>query len=927
MLTNWIMTKLAPLQEEPVIILKDPQRMIRKGAFELDAWSQDHGFTTLMCTGNLALREWYEQFRDDPNMKLLLVDRSRVNPRRPGLFYPDIQARASKNAKINLSLRNYLVEQTGDTHWPQIVDENRQIADLVLEHLPGVIHAHANLRSVDSYRFSDADFYKILFGAVLGVNPFVKLKPDQVRKLCIEQYSTFESLSRVLSEEVMDHFRELVKKTEYPFNLLLEHNPELIMRAFNLAAVLRQHNLDYPLLLGNFDSGLMTYRDIPESTLQSAMDDLIQANPDQVTEDMRKLESFLLDDPNRVELLFQQQFNVEDQQKALSILENEKLFELVRRSALFSLFIELFQTKPDLNFHRHVLETIRVQEQDSTYIVLRRPSPQWQALVELYQQSVDYFDLLITLARNNKTVKMKPDDELTFKEFENYWNRDQLNRFEYYAANVNRQMRVGDIYPMRKDQMWPGLEDRWEKARDYLKQLNIKADNTLVALDKRFQDLYQKHYTKWIYDSQSPAIFTHQFLDRVLKKHWDPKKHRKAIIMVFDGMRTEAWDLFLRPVFETRFKVEDELPGSALLPTETQLSRKAISAGRLPEEFMQGSTRESTLLENWLSKTVNYHEKFTIIKDDDTDASGITVRYESSQLDYIVFNFTDHNLHHNDQELSFIYNNTVQQIIQTDVQAVLREIPDDVIIFITSDHGFTTMPDGKLPVPQSVATPNDTKYRCVRAQARFTGHEDDVITFVANNMGIPTSSNFQYVHFPRPHLLFQRATGRHDPDKYSHGGLSMAECLIPMVVLSGKAKEQRLFYLQTVRQVNIATEGEPVDLEIEVGSSQLLEQNALLTFEFNVSNLTPHREYISSTPKIIPIQWVPELPEITMEDRQRGMIVIPLLAKMTYMDKGKAMVGTFSIDVQIRVDQNKLRRRIDSKLDLMMGKIPRQING
>jgi len=68
----------------------------------------------------------------------------------------------------------------------------------------------------------------------------------------------------------------------------------------------------------------------------------------------------------------------------------------------------------------------------------------------------------------------------------------------------------------------------------------------------------------------------------MLKAHWDPKSGVKAVVMVFDGLRTDAWDEFVRPVLEEQFEVIESRPGSALIPTETELSRKAIAAGALP---------------------------------------------------------------------------------------------------------------------------------------------------------------------------------------------------------------------------------------------------------------------------------------------------------------------------------------------------------
>jgi len=77
MISRWILDKLDPLKNEKRIILKDPQRMIRRGELAVDGWGKDNGFTVLLCHGNLALRDWYERIRDDGKVKMLLVDRTR----------------------------------------------------------------------------------------------------------------------------------------------------------------------------------------------------------------------------------------------------------------------------------------------------------------------------------------------------------------------------------------------------------------------------------------------------------------------------------------------------------------------------------------------------------------------------------------------------------------------------------------------------------------------------------------------------------------------------------------------------------------------------------------------------------------------------------------------------------------------------------
>ena len=73
-------------------------------------------------------------------------------------------------------------------------------------------------------------------------------------------------------------------------------------------------------------------------------------------------------------------------------------------------------------------------------------------------------------------------------------------------------------------------------------------------------------YVKWINQADAPVIFTHQFMPRVLKTHWDPQSGQKAVILIFDGLRVDAWEELVRPVLEEKYDVVDELTGSAILP-------------------------------------------------------------------------------------------------------------------------------------------------------------------------------------------------------------------------------------------------------------------------------------------------------------------------------------------------------------------------
>jgi hypothetical protein len=97
MLEQWVIEHLNPIKGEMLVILADPQGMIRAGARAVDGWAKENRFTALYCSGNLGLRELYENLRDNPNARLIVVDRTPDKAKLPR-SYPDLEARCEPNA-------------------------------------------------------------------------------------------------------------------------------------------------------------------------------------------------------------------------------------------------------------------------------------------------------------------------------------------------------------------------------------------------------------------------------------------------------------------------------------------------------------------------------------------------------------------------------------------------------------------------------------------------------------------------------------------------------------------------------------------------------------------------------------------------------------------------------------------------------------
>lgn len=930
MIEQWILNKIDPLKKNRLIVLRDPQRMIQAGAHVVDGWAEDNNYTVLFCAGNLALRDMYEAMRDETGVRVLVVDRSRENAK-ISLFYPDLVAITQPRQRLMLSLQDFLVEKTGDPNWPGLVND-RNLSRLILANLPGTLQAYRYLRQATAggSRFSDTDLYKIVLGAVLNINPFAKLSPPDIRRLCIEQHHALDELNRVLPPEVMTTLRQTISGAPKPFNLLLERDPEQVMLAFTLSALMHQHGLEYQILLSNLDPTLNDFKDIAPADLDQALQDQLKVDPERVTADVQEAEEFLRADPSRLVFLLRDRLQLDRPQQAVTVLKKERLSSLIRGIALLSLLLDLIENR-DARFHHQVLDLLSQQAEDPAILALRQPGEAWQALHQVYQRAIQVYELTALLGSYSKKLKVLPADQLDLSAFDQLWNRDGLNRLDYYTAELDRSLRVGGILPIPHQTFWPELEKRWNRARDVLKKTLEAVEIVQNKINDRFQDLYRLHYSTWIRQDDSPLIFPHQFLSRMLRSHWDPQSGQKAVVMVFDGMRTDAWDELLRPVLEERYEIIESRPGSAILPTETQLSRKAISAGRMPDDFIgKESTQELKLLQSWLKRNMGLNLTFEVVRDDDTVQSGMTVRYVSDKLEYIIFNFTDHNLHHNSQDLSFIYNNTVQTIIREDVRSVLRELPDDALIFITSDHGFTPVPKSTLSVPSElVGHKQDAKYRSVRAVKLPAGDlASHLVDFKAGDLAIPTASegnkalSFDYLLFPRPGYTIRRPGGPHNPDRYSHGGLSLAECLVPMVVLGPRQLEQPLLVIESMRQVGVVNEGQALTLELLVVPGRIGLPDLPLHFAFSHDEIPGRREIFTGRRTTYTFQWTPRLEDITPEEWKKLELNRPVTVILTYRYQQKTIRTSQSTTFRVKLEPGRVRRRVDSKLDLLMGKVP-----
>jgi hypothetical protein len=303
----------------------------------------------------------------------------------------------------------------------------------------------------------------------------------------------------------------------------------------------------------------------------------------------------------------------------------------------------------------------------------------------------------------------------------------------------------------------------------------------------------------------------------------------------------------------------------------------------------------------------------------------------SDPIDVVIFNFTDKNLHNNNADLSFIYDATVREILRQDVRSVSREMPGNAAVFVTSDHGFTPVPDKTFIVPDEVLTDSgDVKSRVGRLKRPLEGNAaKNGVLFKVGDLGISDKTgkakwSFNHVLFPRPGLTLKRPQGRHDPERYTHGGLSMAECLIPLIVLGPKQKFEPVFDLVGIRFDGVLSEGQPLDIVITPRAKSPMKDEVLiqLQVEAGLDEIQPRKEVFSGTEQEYRVRWSPKVENLTTEEQGIGKVVKEVTAIASYRWQNRTVRTTVHGTVEIQLDTTRIRRRLDSKLDSIMGMVP-----
>lgn len=985
MLQSWIISKLEPIKECNRVLVRDPLQLIGEADGTIHRFACENGYTVVKAATNLAFRDLYDQVCADPEIaKILVIDRAPARRRAtssvtkaPPPFYPDLLAHTPPDCRINLDLRQFLKEATGDDNWPAETNDPRY-ARLIVRNLEAVQRAHKNLRAAHPTRFDDHDFRTIVAFAALGVaeSAFKKPNAEDYWKIGLLSYEALEELE-TLTPETTKPIRDELRKAPAPFCHFANHSADLVVRAFYLSVILSQHSENWNLLLANVDPDLKPLSDIKPDILKDAAPRLVGLDRDQAHRDLTSVEKSLTKEI--LQFLLIEQLKLDTAAGFAGALEREGYSTTIASLALLMALANLLSASPAKAEQQKIMQALFPEggKKAARFIDIR-PGSTFTQLREAYllaEQCNRLRDLLALAVKNLKVIK---PEELSFKHFREVWNDQKINRLEYYFSALQRLAQTGNLLIRHEDELPSLFSNTLAALQQRLDTVKEEINRNLDEMNARFQHLVAHEYPYWVkeigkdggkadglplFASQMPPILTSQFLRRCLKPNWDPLKE-KAVLLVFDGMRYDIWDELLRPLFEDRMDIIADLPASSLLPSETHITRKAIFAGTFPDSFDTHAS-ENSLLKEGLAREIGYAGDVEVLSPD-TAGTGETVRYRAGKLDVYIFELCDKELHKISMKtlpdgrqvpsrpLSFVYEQHLKNIIDTEVMAIIRNLAPGTKVFVTADHGFGQV--GRVPLwfpNECLNEPADSTYLNCLLKVPISDSEipgkvrGNVIAFSPEQLrmraqevrfdkkaGHDVHKEFKAVAFPKTGFSFSRQGSPYHPDAYTHGGISIQELMIPMVVLKVKKHEEGLLILDNITGPPEVIEGEEIEFHLPISKSMHLAAKEKeiradidATWSCEPGNRPLPRQvfYVSAQGMEAIIRFKPDPDDATSEERKQGVMERTLTVTVSYREGYRISRKIQSRKFTVRLNSEQIVRRIPPSLGNILGLTPKSM--
>lgn len=331
------------------------------------------------------------------------------------------------------------------------------------------------------------------------------------------------------------------------------------------------------------------------------------------------------------------------------------------------------------------------------------------------------------------------------------------------------------------------------RLQTYLDALQSRVRAFLGDADERLAEQIKTNWGKYLND---PRLSTHVLWDFVRQQRLHPKPEACLWMVVFDGMRWDTWQRVVKPRLLELFEIKtSEKAYLSLLPSWTPIARTGLLAGRPPTEW-QGTDGRPTRDQKLLAA------RFFGIPAGEREAklqfySGMESDRTYRQLDrdhhypwnVLIFNISDDGLHQERGDLVAL-NAKIKTQLDDVMQTLSGLVGDEDTMVVSSDHGFVELENDSngITIQEDDRLARQVAGELDPVRYRYIIGTDHPAGLAVEHQKL-RDSPFTVAVGRR---WFRRADSRNRaPDRYAHGGLSLAEMVVPGVSLR-RIREKRV---------------------------------------------------------------------------------------------------------------------------------------
>ena len=731
----------------------------------------DREYTVIFFEGDLRIRQCLERYKDNPDD-----------------FAACIVSRQSH--EVNRQILDYIVRSQSVEMTPQAILEFAQ---------PGYSWTHSvnQLCSEDFWTlFEPLQAYRLNYprsmtpaeatNLLLSTQLDIDLRANLSVREAVEIWQQMERDVDLIAwgEKYPRLFQALNLKVRsaLPFMDKLEGDTDFVhflWTSYSLA----QHNKDYDLFLPELfgDTIWKKYGNTPPEEVWRTCPQLIQSDPERVMDQIRQTEIWLTQNQERLEL-FQRWIGLDasNLNKTLEYVKKETLFCVPVREALRLLAAQLchFPESLDAEDLNEILENIQrrhlFQVHTANYLRIKDLFQAFTDLVALNQLIAEVERKSYPADRDSDKaqdqVDLNPEEVGAVAD----WGYAQrLSKLELMAAELEQLNFQCDLLPN------PVIGEVLGRVEGLINEYNTE-----------FAQRIGDSLPAWIASNKDRPPLTIDFLELLFLPRYQQylqERSRSAYIFMFDGMRWDTWEAIKPKVlgtFQGRLALDGIFPLVSILPSMADYNKYAILTGNFPN----GDANN-----DWKEALIPAFQKYGIhgvrwISDRRNNQAEILALIEAEDVPVKIVNFTfiDQKLQQATQNLSTVYEE-IKINFERLVQPYLERVPSDSLVFLISDRGFIEATDAQDFSEAGFQVPSGATHH-----QRYIGlsnpptHADlgHLVYFSADQIGLQPTGDTSHYGF---------ATGRTQflPTKrYTHGGVSIQEMIIPCAVFVPTAKGQ-----------------------------------------------------------------------------------------------------------------------------------------